>query len=46
VGHGDAMFAQEFLHVAVAQGEARGEPDAVTDDFFGLAVRLVALGID
>jgi hypothetical protein len=46
VGHGDTTFAQGFLHVAVAQGEARGEPDAVTDDFTGQAVSLVALGID
>ena len=28
---------------AVAQGEARGEPDAVTDDFTGKAVSLVTL---
>src|SRR5215470_8092618 len=43
VGHDDAAFEQEFLHVAVAQGEAIVEPDAVTDDFTGKAVILVTL---
>jgi hypothetical protein len=33
VRHVDTAFEQEFLHVAVAQGEAVVEPDTVTDDF-------------
>jgi hypothetical protein len=45
VGHGDAACAQEFLHVAVAQGEAIGEPDAMTDDGTGKAVMRIALGV-
>jgi hypothetical protein len=32
VGHHDAACEQELFHVAVAQGEARGEPDPVADD--------------
>jgi len=45
VGHGDTTFAQEFLHVAIAQGEAIVEPDAMTDNFTGKAVVLVTLGV-
>jgi hypothetical protein len=45
VGHGDAAFEQEFLHVAVAQGKSRGEPDPMTDDCAGKAVVLVTLGV-
>src|SRR5262245_10637754 len=45
VRYGDATFEQEFLHVAVAQGKTIGEPDAVTDDFTGQAMILVALGV-
>jgi hypothetical protein len=45
VGHVDAAFKQQFLHVAVAQGEARGEPDPVADDFARKAVMLVARGV-
>ena len=43
VGHDDAAFEQEFLHVTVAQGEAIVEPDAMADDFTGKAVILVTL---
>jgi hypothetical protein len=43
--HVDAALEQEFLHVAVAQGEAVVEPDAVTDDFTVKAVVLVAFGV-
>ena len=42
MGHSDAAFEQEFFHVAVAQGEARGEPDPVTDDCTGKTVIPVA----
>jgi hypothetical protein len=42
VGHREAAFEPECFHVAVAQGEARGEPDPVADDFAGKAVVLVA----
>ena len=45
VGYGDATFEHEFLYVAVAQGEAIGEPDPVTDDFAGKAVVFVTLGV-
>ena len=45
MGHGDATLAQEFLHVAVAQGEAIVKPDAMTDNFTGKAVVLVSLGV-
>jgi hypothetical protein len=42
VGHRDAAFEQELFHVAVAQGEAIGEPDPVADDCARQAVVLVA----
>jgi hypothetical protein len=45
VGHGDAAFAQEFLHVAVAQGEPIIQPDPVADDCTGKAVVLVTRGV-
>src|SRR4029450_8875939 len=45
VGHGDTTFEQEFLHIAIAQGEAIVEPDAMTDNFTGKAVVLVTLGV-
>src|SRR5215471_9220629 len=45
VGHGDTTFEQEFSHVAIAQGEAIVEPDAMTDNFPGKAVVLVTLGV-
>ena len=45
VGHGDTTFEQEFLHIAVAQGEAIVQPDAVANDFAGKAVILVTLGV-
>ena len=45
VGHGDTAFEQEFLHVAVAQGEPIVEPDPVADDFAGKAVVFVTRGV-
>src|SRR5262249_37008319 len=45
VGHRDTALEQEFLHVAIAQGEAIVEPDAMTDDLAGKAVVLVTLGV-
>src|SRR5215510_5856387 len=45
VRHRDAAFAQEFFHVAVAQGEAVGEPDPVADDFARKAMVLVTFGV-
>jgi hypothetical protein len=45
VGDLDAVFHQELLHVAVAQGEAVVEPDPVTDDFTGKTVTLVPVGM-
>jgi hypothetical protein len=41
----DTAFKEELLHVAVAQGEAIIEPDAMTDDLTGKVVILVALGL-
>src|SRR5262245_29901320 len=43
VGHNDTAFLQEFLYVAVAQGEAIGEPDTVRDDCTGKSMVLVTL---
>jgi hypothetical protein len=40
-----STFEQEFLHVAAAQGEAIGKPDAVTDNLTVKAVILVTLEI-
>ena len=45
VGHVNASFEQEFLHVAVAQGEAIVESDTVANDFAGKAVVLIARGV-
>jgi hypothetical protein len=45
VGHGNAAFAQEFLHIAIAQGEAIGEPDTVANDCSGKAAVFVTLGV-
>src|SRR5215470_6769841 len=45
VRHDDAAFEQQFFHVAVAQGEAIREPDAMTDNFPWKAVLLVTLGV-
>jgi hypothetical protein len=39
--HGDAALEQEFLHIAVAQGEPIVKPDAVADDVAEKAVALV-----
>jgi hypothetical protein len=41
----DTAFKEELLHVAVAQGEAIIEPDAMADDLTGAAVVLGACGI-
>jgi hypothetical protein len=46
MGHGDATLEQEFLHIAVAQGEVIIEPDSVMDDCTRDAVLLIALSID
>ena len=45
MGDVDTAFEQQFLHVAVAQGEAIIEPDAMADDFAGKAVIFVALRV-
>jgi len=45
VGHHDAACEQDLFHVAVAQGEARGEPDPVADDVARKAVVLVTFGV-
>src|SRR6516162_9094057 len=45
VRHLDATLEQECLHVAVAQGKPRGEPDPMADDVAGEAVVLVTLGV-
>src|SRR5215471_6817543 len=44
MGDVDPAFEQQFLHVAVAQGEAVIEPDAMAEDLAGKAVIFVALG--
>src|SRR5262245_47767858 len=41
----DTAFKESLLHVAVAQGEAIIEPDAMVDDLTGEAVVFVACGI-
>ena len=46
IGDVDAAFKQHLLHIAVAQGEPRVEPDAMADDLAGEAVIFVALGVD
>src|SRR5215467_4299419 len=45
IGYGDATLEQQFFHIAVAQGEAIIEPDAMADDLAGEAVVLVAFGV-
>jgi len=45
MGHDDATLEQEFLHIAVAQGEAIGEPDTMANDCAGKAVVLVTCGV-
>ena len=45
MGHGDATLEQEFLHVAVAEGEPIVEPDPMADDLPRKAVVLVAFGV-
>src|SRR2546428_6377357 len=45
VGHRDAVFEQEFLHVAVAEREAIIQPDAMADDLAGEAVVLGAFRV-
>jgi hypothetical protein len=44
MGDGDATLEQQFFHVAVAQGEAIIEPDAMADDLAGEAVMFVSFG--
>ena len=44
MGDVDTAFEQQFLHVAVAQGEAIVEPDAMADNLAGKAVIFVACG--
>src|ERR687887_2921221 len=41
----DPAFEQQFLHSAIAQGEAVVEPDPMADDLAGKAVMFVALGV-
>jgi hypothetical protein len=41
----DTAFQEELLHVAVTQGEAIIEPDAMADDLTGKAVIFVVLGV-
>jgi hypothetical protein len=43
--HGDTAFAQGFFSIAIAQGEARGELDAMTDNFTGKAGTLIAFDV-
>jgi hypothetical protein len=45
MGDVDPAFAQQFLHVAGAQGEAIIEPDAMADDLTGDAVVLGAFRV-
>jgi hypothetical protein len=42
LGHIKPAFGQQFLHVAVAQGEAEIEPDRVLDDLGREAMTAVA----
>ena len=44
MGHVDPTGQQHLFYVAVAQGKAVVEPDAMADDLAGKAVMLVALG--
>jgi len=45
VGHSDPAFHADLVHITVAQSEAVGEPDPMTDDFAGKAVVLVSFGV-
>jgi len=45
MGDVDTAFAQQFLHVTIAQREAVIEPDPMADDLAGKAVMFVALGV-
>ena len=46
VGDHDAARGQQFLDIAIAQGEAEIEPDGVADDLSGVAVaRIGMLGV-
>src|SRR5262245_47200195 len=45
MGDVDPAFEQQFLHIAIAQGEAVVEPDPMADDLAGKAVVLVACGV-
>ena len=45
MGDVDTAFAQQFLHVTIAQREAVIEPDPMADDLAGKAVIFVALGV-
>ena len=45
MGDVDTALEQDLLHIAITQGEAVVEPDAMADDFAGKAVIFVALGV-
>ena len=45
MGDVDPAFAQQFLHITIAQREAVIEPDPMADDLAGKAVMFVALGV-
>jgi hypothetical protein len=45
MGHVDAAFAQQFLHVAVAEREVIIQPDAMADDLAREAVILVVVRV-
>ena len=45
IGDGDATFAQQLLHIVVAQGKPLVEPDTVANNFARQAVVFVSLGI-
>jgi hypothetical protein len=45
MGDVDTAFAQQLLHVTIAQGEAIVEPDPMANDLAGEAVVLVAFGV-
>jgi hypothetical protein len=42
IGHGDALFSEEFFDFTEAQTEPMVEPHGVTDNFRGKPVTLVA----
>jgi hypothetical protein len=45
MGDVDTAFKEQLLHIAIAQGEAVVEPDAMANDFAWKAVIFVACGI-